>query len=130
MDYTMIVSDAVVAAALTCLCVMLFKFLRAAQANVGKHESGSDEASHFVAHIAAGGLGFIGCVLGSVASILHLILQNTGGHIVPEHVELVGNVGYTLMFIASALFVHHMTQEENPEHPFFYSHMHKGSHHV
>jgi len=38
MDYTMIVSDAVVAAALTYLCIMLCKFLRAAQANVGRHE--------------------------------------------------------------------------------------------
>jgi len=125
MDYTMIVSDAVVASALTCLGVMLFRFLQAAQANAGKHESGSDEASHFVAHISAGGLGFIGCVLGGVASVLHLILQNTGDHIVPYHVELVGNTGYTFMFIASAMFVHHMTQEENPSHPFFYSHMHK-----
>ena len=123
MDYTMIASDSIVASALTYLCVILFRFLQAAQANVGKHESGSDEASHFIAHIAAGSLGFIGCVLGSVASILHLILQNTGPHIIPEHVELVGNMGYTLMFIASALFVHHMTQEEDPSHPFFYSHM-------
>jgi len=125
MDYTMIASDAMVAAALTCLCGMLFRFLQAAHANVGKHEAGSDEAFHFVTHIAAGSLGFIGCVLGVVASVLHLILQNTGNHIVPEHVELVGNIGYTFMFVASALFVHHMTQEEDPSHPFFYSHMHK-----
>jgi len=125
MDYTMIASDSVVASSLTYLCVMLFRFLQTAQANVGRNESGSDEASHFVAHITAGGLGFIGCVLGVVSSVLHLILQNTGSHLVPEHVELVGNMGYTFMFIASALFVHHMMQEEDPNHPFFYSHMHK-----
>ena len=124
MDYTMIASDSVVAAALTYLCIILFRFLQAAQANAGKHESGSDEASHFVAHISAGGLGFIGCVLGGVASVLHLILQNTGSHMVPDHVDLVGKTGYTFMFIASAMFVHHMTKEEDPDHPFFYSHMH------
>jgi len=120
----MIFTDALVASALAYLSYTLWRFLCMAQGNVGKHESGSDEAFHFVDHLIAGTLGFIGCTVGAMVSIVHLVLQNTGSHAVPEYVELLGNVAYSLLFIAATLFVHHMIKEETPGHPFFYQHLH------
>ncbi|MDQ6964921.1 MAG: hypothetical protein Q9M13_08390 [Mariprofundales bacterium] len=121
MDYTMLLSDALVSSALTYLSIALYCFLRKAKANAGKNAIGSKEAEHFFEHLVAGGIGFVGCVLGAVAAVTHMVLQQTLDG-VPEHVEILQNTGYTLLFIAAALFVHHMIKEEDPNHPFYYRH--------
>ena len=126
MDYTMLLSDIFVSTALSYLSFALFRFLYAAYCNRGMHGVNSVEHDHFIEHTIAGGVGFVGCVVGAVMSAVHLVLQNTGDYTVPPHIEIIANISYGMLFIAAALFVHHMIKEETPTHKFYYLHMPKG----
>jgi len=118
----MLISDTFIASSLTYLSYILFIFIHAARKNIGKHGSGSVEHEHFVDHVLAGSIGFVGCVGGAMAAIVHLVLQNTGTHIVPPSIEIIGNISRGVLLIAASMFVHHMIKEENPHHPFYYLH--------
>lgn len=119
----MLLSDLFIASSLTYLVYILFLFIYAAKGNRGKHGSGSVEHEHFVDHVLAGTIGFVGCVGGAMAAIVHLVLQNTGVHIVPPSIEIIGNISRGVLLIAASMFVHHMIKEENPQHPFYYLHL-------
>ncbi len=125
----MIISDIFIASSLTYLALVLFIFLVAAFNNRGRHGFGSIEHDHFVEHAVAGGLGFVGCVIGVICAVVHLILQNTGNHFVPPDVEIIENVSRGVLLISASMFVHHMIREESPHHPFYYLHFPMGVKH-
>jgi len=124
----MLFSDIFMATSLTYLSVALFGFIRAAHANRGTHGIGSMEEDHFIEHVVSGSIGFLGCSIGAIMAVIHLVLQNTGSHVVPISVEIISNIADGLLFVAASMFVHHMIKEETPSHPFYYIHMPRGAH--
>jgi len=111
---TMLLFDASRFAICVLFLIFTLRFFYLSLKTVNSVEGDNVTMHHFIEHLVATAFSFLGSIIGSIYSFIHLFIGKQG-----ELPEYPFTISLFLIVISGILFMIHMIKEQTPGHPFY-----------